>query len=210
MTNPQENVERFEDIIAEYTGAKYAIATDCCTNSIFLTLKYFEAHPDIYGEKRPIHLPKHTYLSIPQAVQNAGYKKFFTKREWVGVYQLEPYPLWDSATLFHKDMYTRSNNGFVCVSFHIKKRIPIGRGGMILTDDESAANWLRQARYDGRKGHMFNDIDDIEVCGYHMYMTPEQAARGIQLFYGLEENDKPQATWENYPDVSEYSCFQSI
>lgn len=57
---------------------------------------------------------------------------------------------------------------------------------------------------------MFNDIDDIEVCGYHMYMTPEQAARGIQLFYGLEENDKPQATWENYPDVSEYSCFQSI
>ncbi len=112
--------------------------------------------------------------------------------------------------LFHKDMFIKTcNYGFICVSFHIKKRIPIGRGGMILTNDKSAVNWLRQARYDGRKGYLYNDIDDIEVCGYHMYMTPEQAARGIQLFYGLEENDKPQSTWKDYPNVSKYSCFQS-
>jgi dTDP-4-amino-4,6-dideoxygalactose transaminase len=31
------------------------------------------------------------------------------------------------------------------VSFQIKKRIPIGRGGIILTDDFEAYKWLKMA-----------------------------------------------------------------
>ena len=31
-----------------------------------------------------------------------------------------------------------------------KKKIPIGRGGAILTNDKKAYQWLKMARYDGR------------------------------------------------------------
>ena len=210
MNNPQENIERFEDIVAEFAYAEYAIATDSCTNAIFLCLKYYE---QLYGdlEKGVVKIPKQTYLSVPQAVMHAGYEVEFVDNRWTGEYQLDPYPILDSATRFEEDMYSRAVqlNGsdlLQCISFHVKKPLPIGRGGMILTDDKDATEWLRQARYDGRKGAMFNDIDDIEVLGYHMYMTPEQAARGIELFYGIGEFDG--MSYNDYPDVSEYSCFQ--
>ena len=36
MESTWENVDRFEEVIAEYAGSKYAIATDSCTNAIFL------------------------------------------------------------------------------------------------------------------------------------------------------------------------------
>ena len=58
------------------------------------------------------------------------------------------------------------------------------------------------------KSAMFTEIDDIDVLGYHMYMTPAQAARGIELFYGTAPFSGN--TYNDYPDVSKYSCFQSI
>lgn len=36
MRSPFEIVEWFEEAIAEYTGAPYAIACDSCTDAIFL------------------------------------------------------------------------------------------------------------------------------------------------------------------------------
>ena len=36
------------------------------------------------------------------------------------------------------------------LSFHIKKQLPIGKGGMILTDDQQAVEWFKKARYEGR------------------------------------------------------------
>jgi dTDP-4-amino-4,6-dideoxygalactose transaminase len=38
--NPNEIVEIFESSIAEFSGSKYAITVDCCSNAIFLILKY--------------------------------------------------------------------------------------------------------------------------------------------------------------------------
>ena len=211
MNNPQENIERFENIIAEFARAEYAIATDSCTNAIFLCLKYYEDKYESTHRPR-IKIPKQTYLSIPQAVMHAGWEVEFVDGRWEQEYQLDPYPILDSATRFEEDMYSRSvqlncPDLLQCISFHIKKPLPIGRGGMILTDDKDAMTWLKQARYDGRKSAMFTEIDDIDVLGYHMYMTPEQAARGIELFYGIGEFDG--MSYDNYPDVSEYSCFQS-
>ena len=42
MRNPFEIVEWFEEAIAEYTGAPYAISCDSCTDAIFLCCKYLE------------------------------------------------------------------------------------------------------------------------------------------------------------------------
>ena len=204
MKTPWDNVDEFERIVADYAGAKYGVATDSCTNAIFLCIKYLQ---NMMQHELAFQVPKHTYLSVPMAVENAGAELEFVDSKWCGTYQLSPYPIHDSATQFYQGMYT---GGMQCVSFHIKKHIPIGRGGMILTDDAVAVDWLKQARYDGRQSVSFNDIKDVSVCGYHMYMQPDQAARGIELFYRMQPNlPNMLATWEDYPDVSNYSCFAS-
>jgi dTDP-4-amino-4,6-dideoxygalactose transaminase len=210
MIQSWENVDRFEEIVAEYAGSKYAVATDSCTNSIFLCLKYYESVLHALNREKPVQVPKHTFLSIPQTVIHAGFNLEFVDRDWVGSYRLRPYSVADSATRFYSGMYEDIGCEFACLSFHIKKFIPIGRGGMILTNNKTAVKWLKQARNDGRKSIFFNDIKDIDVLGYHMFMTPEQAARGIELFYRLPKVNKDLASWENYPDVSKYTCFKSV
>lgn len=213
MIQSWENVDRFEEIVAEYTGAEYGVATDSCTNSIFLCLKYYD-HIRKGLLKRPVHVPRNTYLSVPMAVKHAGYEVEFKTNKWSGVYDLSPYPIVDSATRFSRGMFSRDGlpptQEFMCLSFHTKKHIPIGRGGMILTNNREAVTWLKQARFDGRKSMFFNDIVDVDVMGYHMYMTPEQAARGIELFYRLPEDNDDLATWESYPDISRYTCFKTV
>lgn len=206
MKTPWDNVSRFEEIIAEYTGSKYAVATDSCTNAIFLCLNYFK--PDRRYIFQPVEVPKHTYLSVPMMVRHADYGLKFVDKKWYGMYELSPYPIYDSATRFTEGMY-KDHDHFQCISFHYKKYIPIGRGGMILTDDKQAVKWLKQARYDGRSSISFNDMTDVSVCGWHMFMTPEQAARGMELFYRLPKQNDNLATWKDYPDVSQFTCFKN-
>ena len=42
--NPYKIVSMFEECIADYTGAPYALSIDSCTNALFLTCKYFEVN----------------------------------------------------------------------------------------------------------------------------------------------------------------------
>lgn len=178
-----DNVDFFEKEIATYCGSRYAIATDSCTNSIFLCLKYLNAPCDVI-------VPSKTYISVPMAVVHAGYKVKFEDINWVGSYQLGNTPIIDSACEFRESMYIK--NTFTCLSFHFKKLLPIGRGGMILTDSKDAMEWFKAARYDGRSTYSYNDIlkTNVDILGYHMYMTPEMAARGIEQFYRVKHTDK--------------------
>jgi hypothetical protein len=57
------------------------------------------------------------------------------------VYQLKPTRVWDGAVRWTKDMYVGLDALQVVSSK--KKRIPIGKGGIILTDSEEAYNWLK-------------------------------------------------------------------
>ncbi len=181
---PHEIVEMFEKEIALYAGSKYAVAVDCDTNAIFLCLKYLKKFKEI------ISIPAHTYISVPNIIVTAGYQRLNLDEEhWEGLYQIKPLNVWDSAGRFTKGMYIGGNN-FQTLSFQIKKRLPIGRGGMILTDDKEAYDWLVKARYDGRDLNKPQTEDNIEIFGYHMYMTPEDAARGLILFNQLIQNTK--------------------
>ena len=40
--NPYQIVKMFEEEIAAYTGAKYAVTVDSCTNALFLVCKYLQ------------------------------------------------------------------------------------------------------------------------------------------------------------------------
>ena len=138
--NPFNIVKMFEDEVATYTGSKYAISVDSCTNALFLVCKYLNV--------KEVIIPSKTYLSVPQSIIHSGGEVIFDTttetNNWSGFYQLKPYPIYDSAKRFTSNMYIK--NTFMCLSFHIKKHLKISKGGMILTDDDNSVEWFKKAR----------------------------------------------------------------
>lgn len=208
MKTVWDNINFFEELIAEYAGSKYAVAVDSCTNALFLSLKLYQhEHPETIRDN--VTIPSKTYISVPMQVLHSGYRVTLKDIQWTGVYQLDPLPIYDSAQRFTRDMYTPGS--LYCLSFHSKKILSIGRGGMILTDSEYQRDWLRGARYDGRESIYYNDISDETVprLGWHMYMSPEEAVRGIEQFYNIQEINKDSGGSDNYNiDLSKLNCLQ--
>ena len=202
LHNPYKIVRMFEEEIANYTGAKYAVSVDSCTNALFLACIYYEV--------KEVTIPSKTYLSVPQSIIHAGGEVIFDKRpstnEWKGLYQLKPYPIWDAAKRLTKGMYQRGQ--IMCLSFHIKKLLPIWKGGMILTDDIEAADWFKKARYEGRSEKYYKD-DDITFCGWNMYMTPQQAAHGLSMFQNYPEHMRDLGEDNGYRDLTEFTVFKN-
>jgi len=198
IDDPRDAIDIFEKKLASYAGSKYAVTVDCCSNGLFLSLKYFKASGQVT-------IPSRTYVSVPMQILHAGCQVKFDDIEWSGIYQLKPYPIIDGAVRFTKNMYVPET--LHVVSFQIKKRLPIGRGGVILTDDEEAYRWLKMASYDGRDLKKPYMDDNFEMMGYHMYMTPEDAARGIILMDELPEVNEDTGSRNNYSDLSSKSIF---
>ena len=67
---------------------------------------------------------------------NAGAEVLLEDVDWKGIYQLKPHPIYDAAKRFTSGMYIPGS--YMCLSFHHKKTLKIGKGGAILTDDKSA------------------------------------------------------------------------
>ena len=197
--NPYKIVKMFEETVADYCGSKYAVSTDNCTDAILLCCEYLGVEEVI--------IPSRTYLSVPQSIIHAGGKVKFRDYRWQGIYQLEPYPIWDAAKRFTSNMYIPDS--YMCLSFHIKKHLKIGKGGMILTDDADAAAWFRKGRYEGRGEVMYHE-DNIQINGWNAYMTPEQAARGLMLMQNYPEQveDLPEKPF--YRDLREFELFKNI
>ena len=200
ISDPWDIVVCFEDMVAKYAGSKYAVAVDSCTNAMFLCLKYLKA-------SGKIKIPKRTYLSVPQLVMHAGCEVDFVDLEWEGVYSLDPYPVIDSATRFTKGMYIQDT--YQCLSFHIRKNLPIAKGGMILTNDLESVRWFKEAEYEGRDRRVPHDeMPEPTICGWNMYMPPEQAARGIILFSSLPDDIEDCGGSYKYKDISEWDIFK--
>ena len=195
--NPFTVVSLFESAVADYTGSPYAVAVDSCTNALFLCCKYLNV--------KEVTIPSETYLSVPQSVIHAGGEVIFDKRmnSWKGIYQLSPYPVCDAAKRFTSGMYI--SGFFMCLSFHIKKHLKIGKGGMILTDDPKAVEWFKKARYEGRSEVPYH-LDSIDSLGWNMYLTPEQAARGLYLLSVLPKQNEDLT--EGYRDLTEFEVFK--
>jgi dTDP-4-amino-4,6-dideoxygalactose transaminase len=201
-TNPFKIVQMFEEEVADYTGAKYAVSVDNCTNALFLVCKYLNVGDVI--------IPSKTYLSVPQSIIHAGGNVIFDRtnetNEWKGIYQLKPYPIYDSAKRFTSDMYI--SNTFMCLSFHIKKHLKISKGGMILTDNEDAVKWFKKARYEGRSEKLYHQ-DDIDMLGWNMYMSPQQASHGLSLMQNIPTHNDDLGENDGYRDLTEFTVFKN-
>lgn len=199
LSDAWDVVDLFEKKLAEYGGSKYAVAVDNCTDAMFLCLKYLNAG----GE---ITLPKRTYVSVPCTVIHAGCQVKFDDIEWSGAYPLRPYPVWDSATRMRRGMYVQDS--YYCLSFHRRKHIPIGKGGMILTNDKDAYEWFKLARYEGRHMDRLYKNDTFDMIGWNMYMPPEQAAEGLELFANISDDNEDLETSGIHKDLSEFPIYE--
>jgi dTDP-4-amino-4,6-dideoxygalactose transaminase len=200
FNDAREIICLFEKKVAKFAGCKYAVSVDCCSHGMFLALNYLKKNGEV-DEYLQITIPNRTYISTPMQIIHVGNSVLFEDIEWSGVYQLKPTRVWDGAVRWTKGMYV-GNNALQVVSFQLKKRIPIGKGGMILTDDKEAYNWLKLASYDGRDLTLpYDHPEHVKTIGYHMYMTPEDAARGIILMDNVPDVNGDSGNNTMYPDV---------
>jgi len=190
----------FEEEVAHYTGAPYAVSVDSCTSALTLVCKYLKV--------KEVTIPNKTYLSVPQSIIHGGGEPIFdtNANDWVGMYQLKPYPIYDAAKRFTSNMYLPGT--FICLSFHIKKILKIGKGGMILTDSKEAVDWFTMARYEGRHPINYHE-DDIDYNGWNMYMTPQEAAHGLALMQNMELHNKDLGENNGYRDLTEFTLFKN-
>jgi dTDP-4-amino-4,6-dideoxygalactose transaminase len=96
--------------------------------------------------------------------------------------------------------------GLHCLSFHYRKHLPIGEGGMILTDNQEHAQWLRAARYCGRRAPDYA-VEDVSMIGWQCYMSVEKAARGLAHMQWIRDDLPDQQI--DYPDLRKVKAFHA-
>ena len=193
-----KSVERFEAEIAAFFNAPYGVAVDSCSHGIEICLR----------RNLPTHLevPKRTYVSIPFLAAKLGLPLRWRNENWEGYYYIGDTNIIDAAVLWGENTYIP--NTFMCLSFQFQKHLSLGRGGMILTDNQAAAEELKKMSYDGRSPHTPWRDQDIDTMGYHYYMTPETAQLGLEK---LPEaiNIRPRK-WQvtDWPDLTQMKVFK--
>lgn len=194
-----EIIKKFEEEIANYFGSPYAVAVDSCTHGIELCLKYTNA--------LSISVPKRTYLSIPFLSQKLGIELYWKDENWKDYYYLTDTVI-DAAVLWKKDSYIPGT--YMCVSFQFQKHLSLGRGGIILLDDKHSATQLKKMSYDGRIPDIPWREQDVDMVGYHYYMTPETAQMGLSKLPNAI-NTQPKS-WElhDWPDLTKMAVFKDI
>jgi len=203
--------ETFEQQLADYTGAKYAVTVDNMSNGLFLAL-YYENHVKNSIKNKTVTCPSRTYPSVPCEIIHAGLKiqwKPVSGETLTGAYQLEGSNVWDAALSFTADMFVPGSH--MCVSFTGPyKHFKLSKGGAILTDDEEAYRWFKRARYSGRNECSYHE-DEFDMLGWNFYMMPELAARGVLLMGQFYNQDGTKKHNEDltlpYPDLSKFKIY---
>lgn len=192
-----KTVELFEKKIAEFYGATYAVATDCCTHAVELSLRYTNAVQT--------YSPKHTYISIPFTFEKLGIKWSFVDVKWHDYYYVTD-SIIDAAVYWEKDGYIP--NTFMCLSFQFKKHLGLGRGGAILLDNKKDYTNLKKMSYDGRTPDTPWAEQDIDSIGYHYYMTPETAELGINRLDTAIKTTPKKWCYQDYPNLTNMKVFE--
>ena len=230
MSDPYKVVRDFESALCDYTGAKYSVAVTSCTAALMLAVAWNMRGsgfiPDGTGyasdERVRCKIPKRTYIGVPMSIVHAGGRPVFDDFNWSGGYPLAPFPVWDYARRFTSNMFNeitayeinlqQKAHGYVpkmlCVSFHHTKILGLAaHGGAILHDNDEADEWLRRARFDGRKEGVSPKDDTFPMIGWHCYMTPATAAEGLMRLAALPKHND-DLPLSDYPDLSQLEIFK--
>ena len=189
-------ITNFEKEIANFFGSKFAVSTDCCTHAIELCL--------IYNNIQSVSIPYHTYLSVPMTAKKLNVDWKWRDDLWQDYYHITE-NIYDAAVLWKQNSYIPGS--FMCLSFQFKKHLSLGRGGMILTDNETAYHDLIKLGYDGRHRDAPWAEQDVDCLGYHYYMTPETAQLGLDKLSTAIHTTPRAWSWQDYPDLRRMPIF---
>lgn len=183
-----DKIFEFEQALAEYTGAPYAIMTDCCTHAIELCMRN--------DKIKHTKFTAFTYLSVLMTMHKLGIDYQLINEPWIGEYRFYNTRVWDSARRLEHNMYRPGQ--FQCLSFGHGKPLHIGRGGAILLDDKEAYSTMLQQRYDGRDLTVSPWQEQLTFkVGYHYKPTIEEALIGLEKLSAVNERPK----YHEYPDL---------
>jgi len=192
-------VEEFEKKIANFFGSPYAVAVDCCTHGLEVCLRY--------TKEEIIRVPFRTYISIPFLASKLSIKLQWKDENWNDYYYISERII-DAAVLWKKDSYIK--NTFMCISFQFRKHLNLGRGGIILCPDKKSYNELKKMTYDGRDPNIPWREQNIESLGYHYYMTPETASKGIEKLPEAIKREPKKWKITEWPDLRKMKVFNNI
>jgi dTDP-4-amino-4,6-dideoxygalactose transaminase len=193
-----KEIKDFENKIAHWYGSPYAVAIDCCTHAIELCLRYKEVDK--------FTVPPNTYPSIPNLAKKIGIEFEWKEEDWKDYYYLGGTNIIDAAVLWKKHSYIPGT--LMCLSFQFQKHLSLGRGGMILLDDKKAKDELKKMSYDGRDPDIPWREQNISTIGYHYYMTPETAQRGLEKLPEAIKTKPKDWKLEEWPDLSNMDVFK--
>ena len=189
-----DTIHEFEQALAEYTGAPYAIMTDCCTHAIELCLRY----------QKPSNcaFTAYTYLSVPMTMHKLGIEYRLIPEVWTGEYRFHGTTIWDSARRLERGMYRAGM--MQCLSFGYTKPLQIGHGGAILLDNKDTYGILLRQRYDGRDLKIAPwQAQRMFKVGYHYRPAPEDAQIGLIKLRDVDEIPK----YHEYPDLRDITII---
>jgi dTDP-4-amino-4,6-dideoxygalactose transaminase len=190
-------ITEFENVIANYFGAPYAVAVDCCTHAIELCLRLQHI--------KKTSCPKRTYISVPMTLEKLNLDWQWSEEAWKEYYYLTGTNIVDAAVLWKEDSYISGTH--MCLSFQFHKHLGLGRGGMILLDNKTDRDQLVRMCYDGRDRDILWAEQQIYTMGYHYYMIPETAIYGIEKFNVVKDIQPKIISYNDYPDLSTLPVF---
>ena len=191
-------VKEFEEKIADFYGAPYGVSVDACTHGIEICLRYVGANE--------IVVPKRTYLSVPMLANKMNLELKWKDEDWRDYYEIGNTGVYDAAVLWKENSYIPKS--FMCISFQFQKHLSLGRGGIILTDDKEARDELKKMSYDGRTPDKPWRAQNVPTMGYHYYMTPETAQKGLDKFEEAKKTKPRKWLLEDWPDLTKMDVFK--
>jgi dTDP-4-amino-4,6-dideoxygalactose transaminase len=215
-------VRQFEEKIAEFTGAKYSVATNSCTSGQFIMSQIIGLKP---GDE--VIVPAFTWISTANSIEFTGARAVFCDIDirtfTIDISQIEEKKTKNTKALYPVALFGLPANMIeilniadkyelkvvedcACglggkignthcglfgeggiLSFHPRKSITTGEGGMIITDVKWIAEKAASLRDHGavktdfarhhQKGSFL--LTDYPHLGYNMRMTDFQGALGV-------------------------------
>lgn len=166
-------VNKFEESICEYVGAKYGVSFNSATNAIFLSL---------LNKNVEVSIPSIIPPVVPNAIITSGNKiKFYDDVDWVGdsyiLHKFDNYKIVDSAQKIEKNQFLKEclPNDLMIFSFYPTKPVGSCDGGMIVSNDFEKIKYLREMSLNGMSFATNNWERKIKFVGYKMYMNSIQA-----------------------------------
>ena len=203
-------VTEFEETIADYVGAKYAVSFNSATSAIFLLLSRYN---DI-----TIKVPSMIPPVVLNAIITSGNRyEFYDDVNWVGdsylLHDFGDYKVIDSAQKLEKNQFKNecNPNDLMVFSFYPTKPVGSCDGGMIVSDDYDKIMLLKEMALNGMSYSDNNWDRKIKFAGYKMYMNSIQCDIALNNFKKyqnklniLEDIRKTYNKELNYTNISNH------